>query len=86
MPSSALSVDQYVQICQWLAGKVKKKKEKKTFAFLSVCPQQRLRICGDRSKSQHMTHGQRRRDTFEKACRDLINTYIQVVFQFAGTL
>lgn len=34
LPSSALSVDQYVQICQWLAGKVKKKKkEKKPLLF-----------------------------------------------------
>lgn len=51
---------QYKSICSniFVSGWMRKQGK---LAFLSVCPQQRLWVCGDRSKSQHMTQGRRRR-------------------------
>lgn len=55
---------QYKPICSKIFVSVWMKKQGK-LAFLSACHQQRLSVCGDRSKSQHMTHGMRTGDTLK---------------------
>lgn len=74
-------INTFKRICQWLAGK----RNKASLLFCPLALSKRLRICGDRSKSQHMTHRAEEERHFTKPRRDLINTCIQVGFPFSGT-